>query len=71
MEKIKIPKAIEILDLNVKEASPKMPPDCKLAVLLSLDILAGLWAERSMYGFTRIGQMPHEDTGESVSDPRD
>lgn len=59
--KIQIPKAIEILDINLKEAGRKMPPDCQAAVLLSLDALAGLQAERAIYGYQRIGQLPHEE----------
>ena len=59
--KIQPSKAIEILDINVKEAGKKMPPDCMAAILLSLDALAGIVAERAIYGYTRIGQLPHEE----------
>ena len=39
--KIKISKAIEILDFNIKEANPRMPEDCEAAVKLGI---AGLEA---------------------------
>lgn len=31
---MKLPKAIEIVELNIKEAGPKMPPDCLAALKL-------------------------------------
>lgn len=59
--KITKTKAIEILEINLKEATRKMPPDCRTALELSLDILAGLIAERNIYGYSRIGLLPHEE----------
>lgn len=61
--KILITKAIEILDLNLKE-SRGMPSDVKLALNLALENLVGLRTERSIHGFTRIGQLPSEDVGQ-------
>lgn len=34
---MKIEKAIEILELNIKEAGKQMPPDCKNAVKLGIE----------------------------------
>lgn len=59
--KIKLAKAIEILDLNIKEAGKTMPPDCKLALNLAMESLVGLRSERFINGYTRIGQLPSEE----------
>lgn len=48
---MKLTKAIEILDLNLKEAGSKMPPDCRDAVQLSIEALKHLQHERDL----RIG----------------
>lgn len=61
MDKITIAKAIEILELNINEAKPPMPLDCRTSVQLALDVLAGLIAERAIYHYDRIGQLPHEE----------
>lgn len=34
-----LPKAIEIMELNLKEAGSKMPPDCRDAVQLSINTM--------------------------------
>lgn len=59
--KITLLKAIEILQFNLKEAGLKMPTDCHTAVELALDSMAGLSAERNIHGYSRIGQLPHEE----------
>lgn len=53
-------KAIEILDLNLKDAGKHMPPDCQLAILLGLDSMAAFQQERDEHGYLRFGILPHE-----------
>lgn len=58
--KIPLSKAIEIVEINLAEAK-RMPADCRTALELGLDAMAGLTAERAIHGYTRIGQLPHEE----------
>lgn len=59
--KITLSKAIQILDINLKEAAKSMPSDVKTTLELALDNLVGLRTERYMFGYTRLGQLPHEE----------
>lgn len=45
-----IPKAIEIIDLNLKEAGDKMPPDVKDALELGKEALNYISLNRSLWG---------------------
>lgn len=53
-------KAIEILQINLKEAARTMPPDVRTTLQLSLETLQLLANERTIYGFTRVDILPSE-----------
>jgi len=46
---MKLPKASEILQLNLNEASPKMPPDVKEALTIGVGVIDRImeWRETS------------------------
>lgn len=64
-----IPKAIEIIDLNLKEAGDKMPPDVKDALELSKEALKRLLLcrtpERLYMGYLLPGETKPIYTGQS------
>jgi hypothetical protein len=57
---ISIVKATEILDLNVKEAGPKMPPDVKESLLLAIDAFSAIVAHRLSSTLPTILLLDHE-----------
>jgi len=67
MDKITLGKALEILDLNLKDGQKAIPRDVQTALLLSMDMQAFFMLERATYGYTRIGQLPHEAPDKDVS----
>ena len=67
MDKIHFKKAFEILNINLCEASKQMPPDVKLALNLAMDCFVCLDVERTVNGYTRIAQLPHEANRPNMS----
>lgn len=59
--KITPTKAIEILEINLKEAGLKMPLDCRIALQLANESLGAILIEREVFGFSRIIPLPHEE----------
>ena len=57
---MKIEQAIEILDLNVKEAGNKMPPDVKDALSLAIEALERVNIIRSIDPARPITPLPSE-----------
>jgi len=43
---MKLTKSIEIIELNIREAGPKMPPDCLDALKLNLEAAKRIQAHR-------------------------
>jgi len=65
-------KAIEILELNIKEAGKKMPPDTLDALKLGVEALERFKSARDYPGrlktFTLPGEISIEDPGLSTDD---
>lgn len=57
---MKLTKAIEILELNLKEAGKKMPPDCKDAVQLGIEAMGALHCHREVWGYSEFKLLPGE-----------
>ena len=60
MDKITLGKALEILDLNLKDGQKAIPRDVQTCMGLSMDMIAFFILERAKYGYSRMGQLPHE-----------
>lgn len=58
---IKISKAIEILHFNIKEAKPKMPPDCEASVRLGIEALKAVKDSGNRLDRNAIPLLPGEE----------
>ena len=59
--KITLRKAIEILDLNIREANPKMPPDCEASVWCGIEALQRELKRREYLTAPFYVLLPHEE----------
>lgn len=58
---MKLEKAIEILDLNIKQRSPRMPPDVLIALRMGTDALSRLRTLRAEPHLGASAPLPDED----------
>lgn len=58
-----LPKAIEIMELNLKEAGSKMPPDCRDALQLHIEAAKRIQVGRSK-GYDYFGHLLPGETVE-------
>jgi len=61
MPGITVAKAVEILDLNLREAGKKMPPDVRAALRLAVAALQRLQSDRQLHGGPLRVLLPGED----------
>jgi len=62
---IKILKALEIIDLNIKEAGKSMPPDVKEALTLAMEALDLICSIRNNASASAFEWLPSEEHNEN------